>query len=176
MRSRSHHMDIVSDWADGEHKAIKTQNTRSLASTTAQPFCKWFCGASSQSVKVSGQDQDHTKWNIVVMLMAQLRRCGLLGWALFGPARASKSALAQSRLGLARADRISPKKYARSGHLKTSKNTLYALVYIPQTFIWPYITIPSYQKPGDDFQQHCLVNFPSVNIAKECGINLLQMA
>ena len=37
-------------------------------------------------------------------------------------------------------------------------------------------TIPSYQKPGDDVQQHCLVNFPSVNIAKECGINLLQMA
>ena len=48
---------IASDWADGEHKAIKAQYTRSLTPTTAQPFCKWFGGASSQSVKVSEQDQ-----------------------------------------------------------------------------------------------------------------------
>ena len=31
----------------------KTRNTNSLTSTTAQPFCKRFCGASSRSVRLS---------------------------------------------------------------------------------------------------------------------------
>ena len=35
--------------------------------------------------------------------------------------------------------------------------------------------IPGLPWPGDDFQRHRLVNFPSVNIAKQCGIDLLQM-
>ena len=59
----------------------------------------------------------------LVMPMARLGSCRPLGWAVFGPARAGKSALAQSQLKLARANRISPKKSARNGLLKTSKNT-----------------------------------------------------
>ena len=57
------------------------------------------------------------------MLTAQLRSFRLVGWAVFGPARAGKSVLVQSWLGLARGNRISPKKYARSGLLKMSKNS-----------------------------------------------------
>ena len=60
---------------------------------------------------------------VLVMPTAWLGSCGPLGWAVFGPARAGKSALAQSQLKLARANRISTKKSARNGLLKTSKNT-----------------------------------------------------
>ena len=76
----------------------------------------------SVNARPSAQTASTSK-SMIVMPMAQLRSCGPLGWAVFGPARAGKSALAQSCLGLARADRISPKKYARSGLLKMSKNT-----------------------------------------------------
>ena len=39
----------------------KTRNTNSVTSTTAQQFCKRFCGASSRSVKVSDRVHDHAK-------------------------------------------------------------------------------------------------------------------
>ena len=42
---------IVSDLADSIRR--KSQNTSGLTSTTAEPFCKRFCGVSSRSVKVS---------------------------------------------------------------------------------------------------------------------------
>ena len=54
---------IVSDLADSIRR--KTQNTSGLTSTTAQPFCKRFCGVSSQSVKVSDRAQYQAKWAIV---------------------------------------------------------------------------------------------------------------
>ena len=61
-------------------------------------------------MKVSEQDQDHTKWNIVSSDANSLaQKLQAAGWAVFGPARAGKSALAQSQLGLVRANRISPK-------------------------------------------------------------------
>ena len=59
----------------------------------------------------------------LVMPTAQLASCRLLGWAVIGPARAGKSAPAQSQLGLARANRIPPKKSVRGGPLKMSQNT-----------------------------------------------------
>ena len=54
---------IVSDLADSIRR--KPWNTSGLTSTTAQPFRKRFCGASSQSVKVSDQAQHQAKWAIV---------------------------------------------------------------------------------------------------------------
>ena len=54
---------IVSDLADSIRR--KTRNTSGLTSTTAQPFCKQFCGVSSRSVKVSDRAQYQAKWAIV---------------------------------------------------------------------------------------------------------------
>ena len=53
----------LSDLADSIRR--KTQNTSRLTSTTAQPFCKRFCGVSSRSVKVSDRAQYQAKWAIV---------------------------------------------------------------------------------------------------------------
>ena len=39
----------------------KTRNTTSLTFTMAKPFRKRFCGAFSQSLKVSKQVKDHAK-------------------------------------------------------------------------------------------------------------------
>ena len=50
---------ILSDLADSIRR--KTRNTNGLTSTMAQPFCKRFCGASSQSVKVSDRAQHQAK-------------------------------------------------------------------------------------------------------------------
>ena len=50
---------IVSDLADSIRR--KPWNTSGLTSTTAQPFCKRFCGASSWSVKVSDRAQHQAK-------------------------------------------------------------------------------------------------------------------
>jgi len=57
------------------------------------------------------------------MPTAWLASCRLLGWAVIGPARVGKSAPTHSWLGLARANRIPPKKSARGGPLKMSQNT-----------------------------------------------------
>ena len=54
---------IVSDLADSIRR--KPWNTSGLTSTTAELFCKWFCGASSRSVKVSDRAQHQAKWAIV---------------------------------------------------------------------------------------------------------------
>ena len=75
-------LTIVSDWADGEHRAKnmkykftylhngstiwkKTWTTSLLTFTTAQPFCKRFCGASSLGVEVSERVQDYEKRTIL---------------------------------------------------------------------------------------------------------------
>ena len=43
----------------------KTRNTKSLTSTTAQPFRRRFCGASSRSVGLSERVRDYGKRTIV---------------------------------------------------------------------------------------------------------------
>ena len=58
---RSHKTDhgkwLSSWWAYGR----KCENTSSLSSTTAQPFCERFHGVSSRSLKVYDRVQDHAK-------------------------------------------------------------------------------------------------------------------